>query len=102
MANIAPPTLDTEVNVDILRRSLLGFDDLWSVVSPSVATAHEGPRPEGALVVVEDPRDDEEDRVEELQSFIVAGRVQRHKEGALRICLDAELKETLESTRTGW
>ena len=36
-----PPTLDPEVNVDILRRSLMGAVDLRSVVSPAVATAHE-------------------------------------------------------------
>ena len=45
LPNIAPPTLDPEVNVDILRRSLFGSDDLWSVVSPSVATAHKNPSP---------------------------------------------------------
>ena len=65
MANILPPTLDPEGNVDIFRRSLLGSDNLGSVVSPSVATAHEGPKPEGALVLVGDPRDDKEDRVQE-------------------------------------
>ena len=43
LPNVAPPMLDREVNVDILRRSLLGSDDLGSVVSPSLATAHEGP-----------------------------------------------------------
>ena len=43
LANVAPPMLNREVNVDILRRSLLGSDDLRSVVSPSVATAHQGP-----------------------------------------------------------
>ena len=75
LANIAPPTLDPEVNVDILRRSLLGSDDLGSVVSASLATAHEGPKPEGALVVVGDPKDDEEDTVQELQRFFVAERV---------------------------
>ena len=72
LANIAPHMLDTEVNVDILRRSLLGSDDLWSAVSPSVATAHEGPKPDSALAVVGDPRDDEEGRVRELQRFIGA------------------------------
>ena len=66
-AIIAPPTLDPEVNVDILRRSLLGPADLWSVVSSSVATAHEGPKPEGALVVLGDLGDNEEDGVHELQ-----------------------------------
>ena len=80
LAKIAPPTLVPEVNVDILRRYLLGSDDLGSVVSPSVSTAHEGPEPEGALVVVGDLRDDEEDRVQELQGFIVAKLVQREKE----------------------
>ena len=73
--------------MDIFRRSLLGSDDLESVVSPSVATAHERPKPQGALVVVGDPRDDEEDTVQELQRFIVAQRVQREKEEALRIQL---------------
>ena len=79
LANIAPPTLDSQVNVDILRRSLLGSDDLRSVVSRSVATAHKGSKPKGALVVVGDPRDDEEDRVQDLQRFMVVERVQREK-----------------------
>ena len=100
LANTVPPTLDIEVNVHILRRSLLGSDDLGSVVSASVANAHEGPKPEGALVVVGAPRDDEEDRVQELQRFIVAERVQREKEEALTICLEAQLKETLEFIET--
>ena len=69
--------------MDILRRSLLGSDDLRLVVSPSVATAHKEPQPEGALVVVGDPRGDERDRVQELQRFIVAEHVQRKKEEAL-------------------
>ena len=69
----------------ILRRSLLGSDDLGSVVSPSVATAEEGPKPKGALVVVGDPRDDEEERVLELPRIIVAERFQREKEQSLRI-----------------
>ena len=70
------------------------------MVSPSVATAHEGPKPEGALVVVGDPRDDKEDREQELQRFIAAQRVQREKEEALRIRLEAQLKETLEFIKT--
>ena len=100
LGNIAPPTLDPEVHVDILRRSLLGSDDLGSVVSPSVATAHEGPKPECTLVVVGDPREDKEDRVQELQRFIVVERVQREKQEALRIRLEAKLKETLEFIET--
>ena len=100
VAYIAPPTLDPEVNVNILRRSLLGSDDLGSVVSASVATAYEGPKPEGALDVIGDPRDDEEDRMQELQRFIVAERGQREKEEPLRIRLEAQLKETLEFIKT--
>ena len=72
-----PPTFDPEGNVDIVRRSLMGSDDVGSVVSPSVATAHEGTIPEGALVVVGDPKvivgdpgDDKDGRVQELQRFI--------------------------------
>ena len=72
LANIVPPTLDPEVNVDILRRSLLGSADIGSVVLPPEATTQKGPKPKGALVVVGDPRDDKEDKVQELQRFIVA------------------------------
>ena len=100
LANIAPPLLDPEVNVDILRRSLLGSDNLGSVLSPSAATDHERPKPESALVVVGDPRDDEEDRVQEMQRFIVAEGVPREEEEALRIRLEAQLKETLEFIET--
>ena len=100
LANIAQPALDPEVNVDILRQSLLGSDDLGSVLSASVATGHEGPKPQGALVVVGDPRDDKEDRVQDLQRVIVDERVQRQKEEALRIRLEAQLKETLEFIET--
>ena len=85
--NSASPTLNPQVNVDILRRSPLGSDDLEPVVSPLVATAHNGPKPEGALVVVGDPRYDEEERVQKLQRFIVAERVQHERGEALRICL---------------
>ena len=85
MANIVPPTIDPEVNVDILRRSLLEFDALGLVVSSSLETAYDGPKPEGALFVVGDPKDDEEDRVQQSQRFIVSERVQRHKEGALQM-----------------
>ena len=100
LANIAPPTLHPKVHVDILCRSLLGSDDLGSVVSPSVATAHEGPQSEGALVVVGNPRDDEEDRVQGLQRFIVVERVQREKIEALKIWLEAQLKGTLDFIET--
>ena len=79
LASIAEPTLDPVVNLDILRRFLLGSDGRGLVVSPSVETAHEGPKPEGALIVVGDPGEDEEDRVQELQRFIVAQPVQREK-----------------------
>ena len=57
------------------------------MVSPSVATAHETAKHEGALVVVGDPRDNEQDR--EVQMFIIV-------EEALMIRLEAQLKETLE------
>ena len=82
--------------MNILRPSVLASHDLGLVVSPSVATAHEGPKPEGALVVVGDPRDDEEDRVQKLQRFIVTEHVQREKEEDLRVQLEAKLKEILE------
>ena len=94
LANIVPPTLDPEVNVDILRRSLLVSGVTLGGHSP------EGPNPEGALFVVGDPGDDEEDRVQELQRFIVAVRVQHEKEEALRMRLEAQLKETLEFIET--
>ena len=55
--------------MDILRRSAMGSDDHGSVVSPSVATAHEEPKPEGANLVVGYPRDNQEDTVQELQKF---------------------------------
>ena len=100
LANIVPPILDPEVSVDILHQSLLGSDDLGSVVSPSVATAHEGPRPQRALVVVGDLRDNMEDRVQELQRFIVAERVQGENAEALRIRLEAQLEEALEFIET--
>ena len=73
------------MNGDILRRSLLGSDDLGYLVSPSEATAHEGSEPEGAIVVVGDSRDNREDSAQELQRFIVADRVQREKEEDLRV-----------------
>ena len=79
---------------------MLGSDDFESVISPSVAAAHEGPKPEGALVVVGDPRNDDEDRVQKLQRFIVAERVRREKGEALRIRLEAGLKDTLEVIET--
>ena len=100
LANIVPPIFDPEMSVDILRWSLMGSNDLGSVVSPSVANAHEGPKPEGALVVVGELRDDEEDKVEELQRFIIAERVEREKEEALWVRLEAQLKETLEFIET--
>ena len=40
LANIAPPTLDRQVNVDILRRSLWGSDDLGSPVSGVTLGGH--------------------------------------------------------------
>ena len=94
LPNIVPPTFDPEVNVDSLRRSLMGSADLRSVVSPSLATPHEGPRPEGALVVVGNLKDDEEDGAHDLHRFIVAERVQRKKEEAPRVRMEAQLKET--------
>ena len=69
-------------------------------MSRSVATAHGGPKPQGALVLVEDPRDDGEDRVQELQRLMVDERVQREKEKALRNPLEDQLKETLEFIKT--
>ena len=79
------------VSVAIRR---LGF-----VVSPLVAT---GPKTEGALVVVGEPKDNAEDRlqVQVLQRYIVAERVQREKEEALRVRLGAQLKATLEFIET--
>ena len=100
LANIAPFTLDPQVDVDILHRSLLGSNDLGSVVSPSVATAEERRKPEGTLDVIGDPREDKEDRMQELQRFIVPKRVQHEKEKALRIQLEAQLKKTLEFIET--
>ena len=69
---------------DEFLASLMGSYDLDLVVSPSVATVHEGPRLEGALVVVGDPRADEKYTAQVLHRFIVAERVQRKKEEALR------------------
>ena len=83
------------INLDALRRSLLGSDGSGSSVSPSVATAHKGPRPRGTLVLVGDPEDDDEDRVQQLQRAILAERVQREKEHAVRLELGAKLQETL-------
>ena len=42
------------------------------MVSSSLATAPEGPKPEGALFVVRYPGYNQEDKVEELQKFIIA------------------------------
>ena len=67
LASILRPPLDPEVNMDIVRRSLMQCDHLRSVVSPSVATAHEGPRPLDTLITVEDSRGDEDERLQELQ-----------------------------------
>ena len=39
-AKIVPPRYDPEVNVDNLRQSVMGFHNLQSVVSASVATGH--------------------------------------------------------------